>query len=208
MRATTLLRTLFTAVLATTALGATSARADGATEARLREALRTSTTQLRALEEERASWQAREAGLKKEVETVRAQLAAAKRPIVKTNDREVAELNRRLVEQEESASKLSKALAQCQAGERDAADAARGKEEERSQLAAEAAALRERAAAAETKNTRLYGLGKEILDWISSEGVHEASEPLLGLKRVQLENVVQNYEDKLLDARSHTGGAP
>jgi chromosome segregation ATPase len=204
MRATS----LFTAVLAATALSPGAASADGATEARLREALRTATSQLRALEDERASWQAREAGLKKEIETAHAQLAAAKRPILKTNDRELAELKGRLVEQEERAAKQAKALAQCQAGEKDAADAARSREEERSRLAGDAASLRERIAAAEVKNARLYELGKEIIEWISREGVYEASEPILGLKRARLENVAQNYEDKLLDARRKPGGAP
>lgn len=201
-------------VAALAVLAPAAARADGAGEARLREALRTATTQLRALEDERARWQATEAEQRKEIEKLRAQLAtAAKRPapVVKRDDPEVEELKQlrqRLADQEGSATKLSSSLAQCQAGEKTAAEAARDGEGERARLTADVAILRERLAATEARNTRLYGLGKEMLDWISREGVYEASEPLLGLKRVELENVAQNYEDKLLEARSKPGGTP
>lgn len=49
-------------------------------------------------------------------------------------------------------------------------------------------------------NNALYNLGLELLERYQKKGVAEAaadSEPFLQLKRVQLENLVQDYEDKL-----------
>ena len=179
-----------------------AARADAATEARLREALRTATAQARALEDERAAGQAREAALKQELDALRAQAAAAGG--AKTAQREVAELRRRLAAQTDASERASSELARCQAASREGLEAARAKEDERTRALAEAAGLRERLTAAETKNERLYRVGKEIIDWLERLGVGAAlaaREPFLGLKRVQLENAAQDYEDRLLEQR-------
>ncbi len=185
------------------------AKADAAVEARLRDALRAATAQVRALEDERAAGQAREASLKKELETLRMQpkTAAACRPADRS-DRELADLRRRLAEQSESAEKLSQGLDQCQAAEREGAEAARRKEDERGRLAGETAALHERLVVVEAKNERLYQLGKEIIEWLADMGVGAAlaaREPFLGLRRVELENVAQNFEDMLLEQKVKPG---
>ncbi len=186
------------------------ASADAAGETRLREALRTATTQLRALEDERGAWQAKEAQLQKELESLRKQ--ASTPPPPRAGDRGAAELSRRLDEKSKAADELEASLAQCRAAARDAADATRAKEEgERTRLAAQMTQLTERAAALETKgaacearNARMYKVGKDIIDWLSNVGVGAAlaaREPFLGLKRVELENTAQDYQDKLLEQK-------
>src|SRR5262249_47395761 len=90
------------------------ARADAATEAKLRDALRGTTSQLRALGDEKARWQKTEADLRAELETLRGQSAAAK-----TSDSEkraVASLNRRVNDLTEANNKLRVSLGKCEAG--------------------------------------------------------------------------------------------
>ncbi len=178
-----------------------TARPDAATEAKLRDALRSTTAQLRTLEDERATWQGKEAELKKEMAALQSQAKGAARP--RTSEREVEELRRKLAGQSEESAKGAKALAQCEATRE---DAARASEQERGKLAAQEAKLAERLAAAEAKNERIYQVGKEILDWLAREGV--GGEPFLGLRRVRLENAAQAYEDLLIDQRLKPQGAP
>ena len=178
-----------------------TARSDAATEAKLRDALRSTTAQLRTLEDERASWQGKEAALKKEIAGLQSQAKVAARP--RTSEREVEELKRKLTEQTEENAKGARALAQCEARRE---DAARAGETERGKLAAQEAKLSERLAAAEAKNERIYQVGKEILDWLAREGV--GGEPFIGLRRVRLENAAQVHEDLLIEQRQKPLGAP
>jgi predicted nucleic acid-binding Zn-ribbon protein len=186
------------------------ASAQSATEARLREALRTTTTQLRAAEDDRARLQASEAALKTELEAARAQLATARKPEApKVSRRELDELNgklaqatRQLAEQSEAAKKLSDSLARCEASSQ---DTARAKDEQEKRLQGEVGSLGGRVAALEAKNARMYQVGKDIIDWLSRKGFGAAlaaREPFLGLKRVELENTAQDYEDKLLEQKA------
>ena len=189
------------------------ARPDPASETRLREALRSTTSQLRSLEDERGKWQAKEAELQKEIESLRSQLAAAKQAAGsggdrRGGDRKAAELDRRLSEQtaantalKEANGKLGESLSQCEKAARDAGDAARSKEDERARLAADVGSLKGRLVAAEAKNTRLFSVGKEILAWALRDDISETGQTILGLERVKLENAAQDYEDKLLEQK-------
>jgi chromosome segregation ATPase len=171
-------------------------------EARLREALRAATVQVRALEDERAAWQAKEAALQKEVEALKAKVVApAPRPQV--GARELAELRGQVAQQAEAAARAAASLERCEA---ERGDAARAREEERSRLQAQAARVAEQLAAAEGKNERIYRVAKETLDWLQREGV--GGEPFLGLRRVALENAVQDREDRLVEQRIKAPGAP
>ena len=183
------------------AAGPAVAQAPG--DARLREALRTATNQVRALEDERAQWQAREATLKAELEQARRQAASAPKL-----DRAGLDLQRRLAEQRDAA---TKALAACEAKARDGSDAGQAQEAERTRLEAALKVASERAAAGEVRNARMYQVAKGVLDWIEQIGWGEAlaaREPLLGLKRVELENLAQDHRDKLLEQRTKTGATP
>lgn len=175
-------------------------RADASTEARLREALRSATARAQSAEDEKARLQASEAALRKEVEELR------KRPATGgAGDRRAAELQRRLAEQDEAAAKARAALARCEAAQEEAASRARAAEVDRDRTSAEAKALQGRLAAADARNARMYRIGREVLDWIDELGpgaAYEAREPLLGLKRVELENVSQDYRDKLLEQKA------
>jgi hypothetical protein len=177
----------------------TVARDDPGSDARLRDALRAATLQVRTLEDERSTWQAREAALKKELDGLRAQ---QKSEGAKAGD--VAVQRRRLAEQVEANTRLSEEISRCQAAARVDAETARTREEERARLAGREAGLAERLAAAEARNERLYRINKQIIDWLGQMGVGgalAAREPFLGLRRVELENLAQDYEDQALKER-------
>ena len=64
-------------------------------------------------------------------------------------------------------------------------------------------AAEENLQACRAKNARLVALGEEILHLYETRSFRslllQSYEPLLGLKRVELENLVQDYDDKLRD---------
>jgi chromosome segregation ATPase len=188
--------------VAVSTLRPAAALAESPTEARLRDALRTTTAQLRAADDDRARLQASEAALKNELESLRGKVAAANGG--GTSPRELRDLKAKLAEatgkveeQTEANRQLTGTLAQCQGAAQDAT-------RDRDDLHGAIKSLEERLEAAEAKNARMYGVGKEIIEWLSRKGFGSAlaaREPFLGLKRVQLENAAQDYEDKLLDQR-------
>lgn len=52
----------------------------------------------------------------------------------------------------------------------------------------------------ETNNTELYRIGRELVDWYSDKGALNAileAEPFTRLKSVEMENLLENYRDKL-----------
>ena len=120
-----------------------AARADPATEARLRDALRSTTAQLRALEDERARWKETEAQLRGELETLRGAPKPSQAP-----SPSVSALNRKLSEQTAANARLKESLAHCEAGPQKSGNAlARApvvEDEERKKLTGEVASLKEK----------------------------------------------------------------
>jgi hypothetical protein len=116
----------------------------------------------------------------------------------------VSRLNDKLAQESEARGKLTESLSRCEKSLADSSDEARKAEAERVKATGQIDGLTARAAACEAKNTKLYGVGKSILDWLNKAGpgtALAAREPFLGLKRVELENTAQDYEDKLLEQR-------
>jgi chromosome segregation ATPase len=193
------------ACIALSALRPRPAIAQSPNEGRLREALRAATAQVSTLEDEKAKLQASEAALQKEIAALRQQAQAAKGTLSRGDGRRVAELNQKLAEQEQAAGQIKESLVRCEAAGMNAAETTRSIDSERGRLTAEVAKTYERLVASEARNAKLYQVGKEIIDWLSSVGVAgaiAAREPVLGLMRVQLENTAQDYEDKLLEHKA------
>jgi DNA repair exonuclease SbcCD ATPase subunit len=75
-------------------------------------------------------------------------------------------------------------------------------EAERKRLAAQVPVLQQLVADREAKNLALYQLGDEILARYGKAGLGDAlgaKEPFVGFSRVKLENLVQDYKNKLRD---------
>src|SRR5262249_1149 len=128
-------------------LGSVEALADAATEAKLRDALRSTTAQLRALEAHKAKWQPTKAHLKRQVQT----LQSAPAPVQsKSSDRTVTTLQKRLSEQVDTNKKLKDSLARCQAPTAASGAAPELTDGERTRLTAEVTSLRNQLKASET----------------------------------------------------------
>ena len=84
-------------------------------------------------------------------------------------------------------------------------------EAERAKLAVQVIMLQRVVADRETKNLELYKTGSEILDRYEKYSLGEAlvaKEPFIGVTRVQLQEFVQDYKDKLTAQRITIGQAP
>lgn len=188
-----------------------SARADEDTENRLRDALRTTTQQLRALQDEQATWQVRQTESDKQVETLKAQVAGLmNKPAGESQsehkdgisqadyDKAVKTFNSQLAGQQAVLDKWKAAYAE-------AANIARAKESERAKLASQVDGVNQQVTSCEAKNEKLFAVGNEILKRYEDVGLGDAlgaSEPFVATKRVELETIAQDYEDKLLDNKA------
>lgn len=167
---------------------------------RLREALRSTTAQLRALEDQRAVLQAKSAEaererdrLRRQNETLRGQLKDAEQAYRQAVD----DFNQRLSERDDTLEKWKSAY-------NEAATVARAKDTERAKFENEAAALKVSNKSCAAKNAQLFKAGNEILaryearSPLDTLAVHE---PVFGLRRVLHQNEVQDYRDKILDQK-------
>ena len=71
-------------------------------------------------------------------------------------------------------------------------------------LAGESIVLKRKLEDRERKNAELFKLGNEILTRYEKFGLGDAlaaREPFTGLARVKLENLVQDYQDKIADQK-------
>lgn len=167
---------------------------------RLRDALRSCTSQLRSAEDQRAVLQARLAEaererdrLRKQNELLRAQVKDAEEAYRKA----VKDFNDRLSERDDVLEKWRSAFDE-------AATVARAKEAERAKLEQQAAALTASNKGCEAKNIQLQKVGTEILQRYERMNLLERGvvhDPVLGLKRVEHQNTVQEYRDKILDQK-------
>lgn len=189
------------AAVVVVALHSVSAWADATTETRLREALRAATAQVQTLEDERAKCQAKQAALEKELEALRKQPIA--QPAAKVNCGNTSALSRQVAEQTAAAAKLKESLAKCQA-QNTAEDAAKSaaSADEVKRLSTEVAALNKRLEASEARNARMFQVGMQVVDWASNLKVTDLGDAFVGDKRVELENMAQDFHDKLLDQKA------
>jgi chromosome segregation ATPase len=181
-------------------LGSDAARADAETD-RLREALRTATVQMRQLEDQRTSLQAKIADAERQTAAVKAQVAAAKaetRQAEKQYRDAVDEFNKRLAERDETLEKWKTAY-------EEAATVARDKDAARAKFEGEAAAYKESTKNCVVKNDHLIKAGQQLLQRYQSVTIGDtmvAREPVLGFRRVEVQNAIQDTKDKFLDQKA------
>jgi hypothetical protein len=201
MRASERLR-LFVLAAATgcTLVGIAMAQPADEPQARLRGALREATVRIRQLEDENATLQAKQAELERNSQAAGQKAAEAEKGLQALRGRQsndLASLQRTSDAQKES-------LAKWEAAYKDAAATAQARDADAKRLEAALVALREQNRLAEEKNAKLYQLGREVLDLYDNKSVLDvavAGEPVTKLKRVEYENVIQDYEDKLRDSQ-------
>jgi predicted RNase H-like nuclease (RuvC/YqgF family) len=176
---------------------------------REREALRRAQQALRQSEEQRAALQAENAALQDKLKAASAkadQLAAAELRLAAALKR-AGRLDAELAKSRQANAELEKKLAD--AGARHAqlsqehTEALRTIASRDAQLKLQQATLtqtRGEIGACEEKNLKLYGYGSELMRRYREKSAFEAirqAEPLTGLQRAQIDNVLEEYRDKL-----------
>jgi chromosome segregation ATPase len=176
------------------------ARADAETD-RLREALRNATAQARALEDQQTASRAQLAAAEKDKAALKAQVDAAKaetRRIEKEERDAIDQFNQRLAERDETLEKWKTAY-------EEAATVARTKDAERAKFEGEATAYKASTKSCLAKNTQLMAVGRELLHRYEAVNFGEmlvAREPMIGEQRIRIQNLLQDYNDKLLDQKA------
>jgi hypothetical protein len=165
-------------------------------ESRLRAALRQTTVQLRDQEDQNATLQAKQAAAERDHLSLQQKLDA--------DEKELAGLRHQvqtgLATSQQAADSATKSLAQWQTAYNDAANIARTRDGDAKRADAELVKLRDQLRQEQQKNQQLYKLGQEILDLYDKKdlgGMLAGAEPVTKLKRVEYENIMQDYEDKL-----------
>lgn len=184
----------------------TAAESDNG-EARLRDALRSATLQLRAAESERSTLQTAQTTLTEENKALAARLEALKKEFAAERvaaDKTIAGLKAQLAARAGEVAEARETAEKSDLAHRQATELAERRDAERAKLAAENLALQRLLADREAKNLALFQVGNEILTRYEKFSLGEAlsaREPFVGRTRTKLENLVQDYADKLADQR-------
>lgn len=177
-------------------------------DVRLRETLRSTLLQLRNAQADLASAQAAQTSFADEKKTLGDQIALLKKHITEGQaiaDKKIAEQKATVAEQTEQIARLNQALEEMRAKYEKEAENAKTSETKRTQLFSDSITLERQLADLRAKNTALYRLGKEILTRYEKVGLGQqflAREPFVGRTRVELENLIQEFDDKLAEHRA------
>jgi chromosome segregation ATPase len=186
--------------VALVALAATPSFAQSETD-RLREALRSATGQVRSLEDQRAVMQAKQVEADRDRERLKTQnqnLRAQVKEAEQAYRQAVKDFNDRIGERDQVLDQWKN-----QYGE--AATVARTKEAALAKATAEAASFKASNKACEAKNAELVKLSDEIVVRYKEMNPLEKvldHEPVFGLKRVEHQNEVQDYQDKITSQKA------
>jgi hypothetical protein len=188
-------------------LGCVPAMAQDTPEARLRDMLRRTTAELRAAQDSQALLQAsldqekqKNANLQQQLDNLTAHPVEAAKPSMSEDA-----IARMRAETQAREATLEAGLKQWQDAYQKAADVARAKDSESKAATARATEGERKAGVCAAANTKLESVANDILHLYKTQGFRSlllaSYEPLLGLKKVELENTIQDYEDKILDQK-------
>ncbi len=190
------------------------ALAQQSNEDRLREALKRQTAEFRALQDGQAALQAQIGDLTKQrdalqqqLDQVKAQLAAKPAapaaPVV--DEAELAKLKEQLEAAHKENAGLQAALVKWQAAYKEAAALAQAKDAEAKRLDAALKQTTARLGECRVSNTKLAGIAHDILHLYESQSFRslllDSYMPLVAMKRAELENMVQDFDDKIYDTK-------
>ncbi len=176
-------------------------------ETRLRGLLQSTMLQLQTAQNDNAALISGSAEMQGNLDTLKTQVAKLTKNAIadKTaTDSAIQDLKARNATQESHIAELAAKAAKLEADLAQAVESGRKTEAERAKLAAETIALNRRVADMQTKNDAMYKIGKEILSRYEKFGLGDAltaREPFIGVTRIKLQNLVQDYQDKLADQK-------
>ena len=169
--------------------------------------LRSTMQQLQDAQSQVATLQAAQAASADDTKRVSDELALVKQHAAddrSASEKSIAALKAQVAAQQAQIQQLTRtALAWKAVADRETASV-RATESQRDLAARQAVFLQRSVDDLKTKNLALFSLGNEILDRFEKFSLgeqFEAKEPFIGLTRVRLENLIQDYGDKLLAQR-------
>jgi chromosome segregation ATPase len=197
-------------LLATCLMIAAPALADEqSNEDRLREALRQSVQEMRAAQDQASQAQAQLTQAQTELASVKAQLDAANAKLAETAGKpqakpeELAAVQAQLKQSQATAAALQQGLAKFQGAYQQATDLARAKDAESQRATAGLADDQRALETCKATNKKLIDVSKKVLHLYESQSFRsillKSYEPLIGAAKVDLENLVQDYDDKIRD---------
>ena len=157
-------------------------------------------------DKDKADLQAKVEALGAQLKTISDQAAADKADMTK----QIADLKAQVTDEAGQIDLLKQGVKQWKDAQAQTAQLAAVSEAARKQYAIQAAILQRTVDDREDKNLELYKLGNEILTRYEKFGLGEAlqaKEPFVGVSRVKLQALVQDYKDKLLDQAITSGEA-
>lgn len=190
-----------------------AADAENPVEAKLREGLRNTMLQLRDAQAQMATYQAAQIEAEQKVKELTAKVESlSKQSIADRNTAAnmVAELNAKLAEQDAVIQALQAANMKWKKSYGEITTLAQKKEDARGVLAAKVIKLERQVADQQTRNVKIFQVGEEILDRYEKFGLGDAllaREPFVGATRVKFQTLIQDYHDKLVDARIRPEGS-
>lgn len=188
-----------------------AAATTSAAEARLREALRSTTLQLRAAQGDLAVAQGKLDEKEKEAAALKKKydaLVAKNAEDIALGSKHIAALNEKVAGRDARIRSLDESLDKWKAEAIRVTEIARTTEAERARLKILSDRMTLRVADREAKNIGLVKLGNTILDRYEKFALGEAvanREPFIGLARVDLQTFVQDYADKIADLKAKPG---
>jgi chromosome segregation ATPase len=176
-------------------------------EAKLREGLKNTMLQLRAVQMEKAALEAAKAELEEKVQTLTTQAEAMTKQLADekvASEKRITELTDRVVARGNEVMQAQSELEKWKISQKEAAALATRKEAERAKVTSEKIVLERKVAEQQAKNSKMFEIGSEILNRYEKFGLGTAiaaREPFVGLTRIKLKNQFQELGDKLADEK-------
>lgn len=171
-----------------------------------RQALRRVQTQLNEVQQQKSLLEQEKTGLAEQMEELKKKSADLESGAAKANarrvalDREVEGLGKDKVELSAKLQETSRGLQEMTKKQAEAMQTLQHKEREIKRLEAELVRQTRQGEMCEVKNGQLYQINAELMDKYQSKGVFGAllqAEPFTQLKSVEMENLLQEYRDKM-----------
>ncbi len=179
-----------------------------AAAAHMREALRNTMLQLRDAQNQLAALQATQAESDQKNKALAEQVDLLKKHASDDKaaaDKTIAGLEAKVAAQTTEIDRLNASVDKWKSACDQAVAVARAEQAQRTKSGEENIVLQRRVDYLEARNVALFTLGNEILGRYEDFSLGQAlaaREPFVGLTRTRLENLVQDYQDKLLDQRA------
>ncbi len=188
-------------------LAAGAAAAQESTEDRMRDALRQAVTEMRAAQDQAAQAQADLQKAQADKQDLQKQLDAANAQVAQQSGKgtakpaELQALQDQLKAAQAQNADLQQALAKWQGAYQTAQQLAQAKADESRVASAGLQANNTALETCKTANAKLMGVAEDILHLYESQSFRaillKSYEPLIGSAKVRLENMVQDYDDKI-----------